>query len=56
MTNLHQVYLSLGSNINAKNNLAQAIELLRKVGKIEIVSSVWETESVGVEIERRHDD
>ena len=47
MTNLHQVYLSLGSNINAENNLPKAIELLRKVGKIETVSSVWETESIG---------
>mgnify|MGYP001566842598 CR=1 FL=1 len=47
MTSLHQVYLSLGSNIDAENNLLKAIELLRKVGKIETTSSVWETKSVG---------
>lgn len=47
MTELHQAYLSLGSNIDAENNLPKAIELLREVGKIESVSSVWESESVG---------
>ena len=47
MTSLHQVYLSLGSNIDAENNLPKAIELLRKAGKIEAISSVWETKSVG---------
>lgn len=49
MTKLHQVYLSIGSNINAENNLPKAIELMRRVGKIEAVSSVWESESVGFE-------
>ena len=47
MTSLHQVYLSLGSNIGAENNLPKAVELLRKTGKIEAISSVWETKSVG---------
>ncbi len=42
-----QVYLSLGSNIVPETNLPKAIELLRKAGKIESVSSVWETRSVG---------
>ena len=47
MSDLHQTYLSLGSNIEAENNLPKAIKLLREVGKIEAVSSVWETESIG---------
>lgn len=47
MAKLHQAYLSLGSNIEAENNLPKAIDLLRKAGKIEAISSVWETKSVG---------
>lgn len=47
MPSLHQIYLSLGSNIDAENNLPKAIELLRKVGNINAISSVWETKSVG---------
>ncbi len=47
MDNLHQVYLSLGSNIDAEKNLPKAIELLRKVGEIKAISSVWESKSVG---------
>ncbi len=47
MTDLHRAYLSLGSNIDAENNLPKAIELLREVGEVVAVSSVWETESVG---------
>ncbi len=47
MSDLHRAYLSLGSNIEAENNLPKAIELLQKVGKVEAVSSVWESESVG---------
>lgn len=47
MNELHRVYLSLGSNIDAEHNLPKAIALLRRVGDIEEVSSVWETKSVG---------
>lgn len=47
MTELHRAYLSLGSNIDAENNLPKAIELLREVGEVVSVSSVWESESVG---------
>lgn len=47
MNDLHRLYLSLGSNINAEIHLPQAVTKLRKVGKVEAVSSVWETESVG---------
>lgn len=47
MSDLHRAYLSLGSNIEAEKNLPKAIELLREVGEVVSVSSVWETESVG---------
>jgi 2-amino-4-hydroxy-6-hydroxymethyldihydropteridine diphosphokinase len=47
MTDLYHAYLSLGSNIDAENNLPRAIELLREVGEVVSVSSVWESESVG---------
>ncbi len=47
MNELHRVYLSLGSNIEPEHNLPKAIALLRRVGDIEEVSSVWETKSVG---------
>jgi 2-amino-4-hydroxy-6-hydroxymethyldihydropteridine diphosphokinase len=44
---LHQAYLSLGSNIQPETNLVRAIELLRKYGRLERISSAWESESVG---------
>jgi 2-amino-4-hydroxy-6-hydroxymethyldihydropteridine diphosphokinase len=44
---MHRIYLSLGSNIDAEKNLPKAVEMLRKAGSIESVSSVWESESVG---------
>jgi 2-amino-4-hydroxy-6-hydroxymethyldihydropteridine diphosphokinase len=47
MTDLHQAYLSLGSNIEAESNLPKAVQALREVGKIISVSSVWESESFG---------
>lgn len=49
MTDLHHAYLSLGSNIEAEKNLPKAVQLLREVGKIISVSTVWESESVGIE-------
>ena len=49
MNNLHRIYLSLGSNIGAEVNLPRAIQILREAGKVEAVSSVWESESVGFE-------
>ena len=45
---MHQVYLSLGSNIQPEINLVRAIELLHEYGEIQKVSSAWESESVGV--------
>ncbi|MEK6751098.1 MAG: 2-amino-4-hydroxy-6-hydroxymethyldihydropteridine diphosphokinase [Chloroflexota bacterium] len=47
MSDLHRACLSLGSNIEAERNLPKAIELLREVGKVVAVSSVWESKSVG---------
>lgn len=44
---MHQVYLSLGSNIQPEENLPRAIELLREYGEIRRVSRAWESEAVG---------
>ena len=47
MTKLHQAYLSLGSNIQAEVYLPKTMLLLREVGQIEEISSVWESHAVG---------
>jgi 2-amino-4-hydroxy-6-hydroxymethyldihydropteridine diphosphokinase len=47
MSEIHHVYLDLGSNLEPEKNIPLAIKLLREVGEIAAVSSVWETESVG---------
>ncbi|HNO30779.1 MAG TPA: 2-amino-4-hydroxy-6-hydroxymethyldihydropteridine diphosphokinase [Anaerolineales bacterium] len=47
MSDLHRMVLSLGSNIGADVNLPQAIHMLREIGPVEAVSSIWESESVG---------
>lgn len=44
---MHQVYLSLGSNIEPEVNLPRAIELLHEYGEVRQVSSAWESEAVG---------
>ena len=49
MSDLHRAYLSLGSNIEPEINLVRSIELLKKHGRLEKVSSAWESESVGAE-------
>ena len=46
---MHRAYLSLGSNIEPEINLVRSIELLKKHGRLEKVSSAWESESVGAE-------
>jgi 2-amino-4-hydroxy-6-hydroxymethyldihydropteridine diphosphokinase len=46
---MHQVYLSLGSNIQPEINLPRAIELLYEYGEIHRVSKAWESEAVGSE-------
>lgn len=47
MDRLHRMYLSLGSNIGACVHLPKAVQRLREIGKVEEISSVWETESIG---------
>lgn len=47
MNDLHRVYLSLGSNIEAKIHLQKAMHLLREVGQVDAVSNVWESHAVG---------
>ncbi len=47
MKTLHRVYLSLGSNIAPETNLPRAITMLGDYGRVEAVSSVWESNAVG---------
>jgi 2-amino-4-hydroxy-6-hydroxymethyldihydropteridine diphosphokinase len=47
MSKSHLAYLSLGSNIEPEINLAKAIQLLQHHGRIEKISSAWESKSVG---------
>jgi 2-amino-4-hydroxy-6-hydroxymethyldihydropteridine diphosphokinase len=47
MNDLHRAYLSIGSNIEPETHLPKAIQLLREVGQVMDVSSIWETEAVG---------
>lgn len=49
MNEPHLAYLSLGSNIRPEANLVVAIERLKRYGKIEKISSAWESESVGAD-------
>ncbi len=47
MSKLHDVYLSIGSNIDPEENLPRAIEMLSKYGQVEAVSEAWESHAVG---------
>jgi 2-amino-4-hydroxy-6-hydroxymethyldihydropteridine diphosphokinase len=47
MNKFHLVYLNLGSNIQPETNLPKALKLLRDLGEVQQVSSVWESEAVG---------
>jgi len=49
MTEQHQAYLSLGSNIQPEFYLPQAIEKLKQYGQVTAISSVWESRAVGTE-------
>ena len=44
---MNRAYLSLGSNIAAKNNLPAAVQLLREYGVLRAISSVWESPAHG---------
>ena len=47
MTELHQVYLSIGSNIEPEANIPKAVQILREYGQVQGISSIWESEAVG---------
>jgi 2-amino-4-hydroxy-6-hydroxymethyldihydropteridine diphosphokinase len=49
MSESHQAYLSLGSNIQPETNLVEAIERLQTYGKLEKISNAWESESAGAQ-------
>jgi len=46
---MHQVYLSLGANIQPEVNLQRAVELLKGYGEILRVSTAWESRAVGAD-------
>jgi 2-amino-4-hydroxy-6-hydroxymethyldihydropteridine diphosphokinase len=46
MRELSRFYLSLGSNIQPEQHLAEALYCLRAHGKVRGISSVWETRAV----------
>lgn len=43
----HQAYLSLGSNIQPRENMLAAINLLRQKVTVNAISTIWETDAVG---------
>jgi len=49
MSDLHEAYLNLGSNIEPEINLAGAIQLLYQYGDVRKISNAWESKSVGAE-------
>jgi 2-amino-4-hydroxy-6-hydroxymethyldihydropteridine diphosphokinase len=49
MNDVHVAYLSLGANIEPEINLVKAIQLLQQHGRLEKISTAWESESVGAE-------
>ncbi|HSM72671.1 MAG TPA: 2-amino-4-hydroxy-6-hydroxymethyldihydropteridine diphosphokinase [Anaerolineales bacterium] len=48
-SDIHEVYLNLGSNIQPEANLVKAIQLLQEYGNVQKVSSAWESKSVGMD-------
>jgi 2-amino-4-hydroxy-6-hydroxymethyldihydropteridine diphosphokinase len=49
MSKAHFAYLSLGSNIEPEANLVRAVERIQGHGRLERISSAWESESFGAE-------
>ncbi len=47
MSELHKVYLNLGSNIQPEINLVKAVNLLSEYREVPKVSNAWESRSVG---------
>ncbi len=45
---MHQVYISLGSNVgNREGNLAKALRLIQEQAKVVVTSAIYETEAWG---------
>jgi len=44
---MHQAYISLGSNINPRENMMRAMKRLRDLVTVNTFSTIWETEAVG---------
>ena len=49
MSDLHEIYLNLGSNIQPEANLVKAIQLLKEYGDVTKISSAWESKAVGMD-------
>jgi len=47
MSELHEAYLNIGSNINPDHNLQQAVRMLREQGQVKAVSNAWESHAFG---------
>ncbi|MEJ2758064.1 MAG: 2-amino-4-hydroxy-6-hydroxymethyldihydropteridine diphosphokinase [Anaerolineales bacterium] len=43
----HEAFLNLGSNIEPKYHLPEAVRLLRQYGEVKAVSSAWQSHAVG---------
>jgi len=48
-TPMHQAYVSLGSNINPRENMLAAMKHLRQLVTVNTYSTIWETDAVGSE-------
>ena len=46
MNDLHKIFLSLGSNVQPEIYLPKAIDLLREYGRVQAISTVWESRAV----------
>jgi len=49
MSDLHKIFLSLGSNIQPEIYLPKAIDLLREYGQVQAISTVWESHAIGTD-------
>jgi len=49
MNDLHKIFLSLGSNVQPEIYLPKAIDLLREYGRVQAISTVWESHAVGTD-------
>ncbi len=47
MEELHEAYLNIGSNIEPRRNLPQAVRLLRQHGQVKAISNAWESHAFG---------